>query len=144
MLPALPQWFPHLLDCAVPRRTVRHQISKSGLLDRVLMWAKFKESTALTKKSGSKKAVILGIPKLDDANCAGGPKADKCTLILTEGDSAKALAISGLSVVGRDYFGVFPLKGKLLNARDCSQSQMMGNTVRWNHCSGAPSPQRCR
>ena len=28
------------------------------------------------------------------------------------GDSAKALAISGLGVVGRDYYGVFPLKGK--------------------------------
>ena len=49
---------------------------------------------------------------------------------MTEGDSAKALAISGLSVVGRDYFGVFPLRGKLLNARDCSQSQIMGNSVR--------------
>jgi len=26
-------------------------------------------------------------------------------LILTEGDSAKALAVNGLSVVGRDYYG---------------------------------------
>jgi hypothetical protein len=50
------------------------QISKSGLLDRVLMWAKYKESAALTKKGGSKKAVILGIPKLDDANYAGSSK----------------------------------------------------------------------
>ncbi len=50
------------------------QISKSGLLDRVLMRAKYKESSALTKKGGSKKAVILGIPKLDDANHAGSSK----------------------------------------------------------------------
>ena len=37
-----------------------------------------------------------------------------CTHIYTmyTGDSAKALAISGLGVVGRDYYGVFPLKGK--------------------------------
>jgi hypothetical protein len=41
---------------------------------------------------------------------AGTPKSANCTLILTEGDSAKALAISGLGVVGRDYYGVFPLK----------------------------------
>jgi hypothetical protein len=27
----------------------------------------------------------------------------------------KALAVSGLSVVGRDRYGVFPLRGKLLN-----------------------------
>lgn len=33
-----------------------------------------------------------------------------CTLILTEGDSAKSLAISGLSIVGRDHYGVFPLR----------------------------------
>ena len=46
------------------------------------------------------------------------------TLILTEGDSAKSLAIAGLSVVGRDYFGVFPLKGKLLNVREASHKQV--------------------
>jgi DNA topoisomerase-2 len=51
-----------------------------------------------------------GIPKLDDANDAGGFNSERCTLILTEGDSAKTLAISGLSVVGRDHFGVFPLR----------------------------------
>ena len=55
-------------------------------------------------------AALAGISKLDDANEAGGRNSDKCTLILTEGDSAKALAISGLSVVGRDYFGVFPVR----------------------------------
>lgn len=67
--------------------------------------------------------VCAGIPKLDDANDAGGRNSDKCTLILTEGDSAKALAISGLSVVGRDSYGVFPLRGKLLNVRDASSTQ---------------------
>jgi DNA topoisomerase-2 len=46
---------------------------------------------------------------------------------LTEGDSAKALAISGLGVVGRDYYGVFPLKGKLLNVREASHTQIMKN-----------------
>ena len=65
-----------------------------------------------------------GIPKLDDANDAGGRASEKCTLILTEGDSAKALAISGLSVVGRDHYGVFPLRGKLLNVRDASALQV--------------------
>lgn len=50
-----------------------------------------------------------GIPKLEDANDAGGRNSEQCTLILTEGDSAKSLAVAGLSVVGRDRFGVFPL-----------------------------------
>jgi DNA topoisomerase-2 len=68
---------------------------------------------------------VQGIPKLDDANDAGTKNSSDCTLILTEGDSAKALAISGLSVVGRDRYGVFPLRGKLLNVRDATHQQIM-------------------
>ena len=56
----------------------------------------------------------LNIPKLEDAEMAGGPNAADCTLILTEGDSAKALAVAGLEVVGRERYGVLPLKGKPL------------------------------
>ena len=57
----------------------------------------------------------------------GTNKSEQCTLILTEGDSAKALVISGLSVVGRDKYGVFPLRGKLLNVREASDKQITGN-----------------
>lgn len=67
------------------------------------------------------------MPKLEDANLAGGPSASSCTLIVTEGDSAKALAVSGLAIVGRDRFGVFPLRGKLLNVRDASAAQLATN-----------------
>lgn len=60
--------------------------------------------------------------------CFEGTKdSHKCTLILTEGDSAKALAVAGLGVVGRDTFGVFPLRGKMLNVRDASAKQVMDN-----------------
>ena len=58
-------------------------------------------------------------------NFAGTKQSSKCTLILTEGDSAKATGISGLSVVGRDYYGVFPLKGKVLNVRDVTEKKCM-------------------
>merc|ERR1712000_718720 len=37
------------------------------------------------------------------------------------------LAVAGLGVVGRDYFGVFPLRGKLLNVRDVTQRQLLDN-----------------
>jgi len=60
------------------------------------------------------------VPKLEDANWAGTKRSGECVLILTEGDSAKALAMAGLEVVGRDRFGVFPLKGKFLNVRDAT------------------------
>ena len=43
-----------------------------------------------TGRRGAKdKAGIKAIPKLDDANWAGGPRSQECTLIITEGDSAK-------------------------------------------------------
>ncbi|CAE8673176.1 unnamed protein product, partial [Polarella glacialis] len=70
---------------------------------------------------------LLNIPKLEDANLAGGRDGRECTLILTEGDSAKTLAVAGLSVIGRDKYGVFPLRGKLLNVRDATFAQTMDN-----------------
>jgi DNA topoisomerase II len=103
------------------------KIENSGVIDNILSWAKFKQTAELKKKGGSKKSKLIGITKLDDANCAGTNKSRDCTLILTEGDSAKALAISGLGVVGRDYYGVFPLKGKLLNVREAPHAQIMKN-----------------
>ena len=67
---------------------------------------------------GKKKSRLLGIPKLEDANDAGGRNSQDCTIILTEGDSAKSLALAGIEVVGRDKYGVFPLRGKFLNVRE--------------------------
>jgi DNA topoisomerase-2 len=103
------------------------QVVKCGLTETVLQWAKFKQTKDLKKKDGKKKAKLTGIPKLDDANDAGGKYAKDCCLILTEGDSAKALAVSGLSVVGRDRYGVFPLKGKLLNVREAAMQTVTAN-----------------
>ncbi|XP_013188614.2 DNA topoisomerase 2 [Amyelois transitella] len=102
-------------------------VTKSGLVESVLTWAKFKAQTELVKASGKKQSKLKGIPKLEDANDAGTRNAHLCTLILTEGDSAKTLAVSGLSVVGRDHYGVFPLKGKPLNVRDASHKQVLEN-----------------
>jgi len=93
------------------------KIAKMGLMETAMNLSAFKENKDLKKSDGKKKTNIRGIPKLDDANWAGSAKSHLCTLILTEGDSAKALAISGLSVIGRDKYGVFPLKGKVLNVK---------------------------
>lgn len=76
---------------------------------------------------GKKKAKLMGIPKLEDANQAGTREGHKCTIILTEGDSAKSLALAGIEVIGRDYYGCFPLKGKLLNVRDATAKQIGEN-----------------
>ncbi|KAK8945392.1 DNA topoisomerase 2 [Platanthera guangdongensis] len=103
------------------------KIGKSGIVESLLSWADFKQSKELKKTDGTKRQKITGITKLDDANDAGGKNSDKCTLILTEGDSAKALAMAGIAVVGRNHYGVFPLRGKLLNVREASHKQIMEN-----------------
>eukprot|EP00897_Mesotaenium_endlicherianum_P007582 jgi/Mesen1/6852/ME000351S05970 len=70
------------------------KVGKSGVIESVLSWAMTKQSKELKKTDGSgKRQRLTGIDKLDDANDAGGKHAADCTLILTEGDSAKTLAI---------------------------------------------------
>lgn len=83
----------------------------------------------LTKTDGSKTSQLLGIPKLDDAIAAGTRESSKCTLILTEGDSAKALAVDGISSIedGKKYYGVFPLRGKVINVRNESIDRVGNN-----------------
>ncbi|PIO74202.1 DNA gyrase/topoisomerase IV, A subunit [Teladorsagia circumcincta] len=99
-----------------------------GVVDAVLAWVRFKQQEDMNKKCSGKKATKLkGIPKLEDANDAGTKNSQLCTLILTEGDSAKTLAVSGLGVVGRDRYGVFPLRGKLLNVREGNIKQVAEN-----------------
>ena len=97
------------------------------IVDKVLSFADFKLNKESKKTDGNKKSKIRDIPKLDDANWAGTRKSDEAILILTEGDSAKSMAISGLSVVGRDRYGVFPLKGKVMNVKDASKEMIMKN-----------------
>ncbi|RPD70799.1 type II DNA topoisomerase [Lentinus tigrinus ALCF2SS1-7] len=103
------------------------KVAKSSIVDHVLNWAKFKADQQMKKTDGNRRTRLTGMTKLSDANNAGTRKAQDCTLILTEGDSARALAIAGLGVVGRDNFGVFPLRGKLLNVRDAKHDQIMKN-----------------
>ena len=103
------------------------KVMKTSLIERAIKLNEFKDNLGLQKISGKKTSNVRGIEKLDDANKAGTNESLDCTLILTEGDSAKALAISGLSVIGRDYYGVFPLRGKLLNVRDINMKKVTDN-----------------
>uniref|UniRef100_A0A8D1L7W4 DNA topoisomerase 2 n=2 Tax=Sus scrofa TaxID=9823 RepID=A0A8D1L7W4_PIG len=113
--------------CQLSEKFIKAAIG-CGIVESILNWVKFKAQVQLNKKcSAVKHNRIKGIPKLDDANDAGGRNSTECTLILTEGDSAKTLAVSGLGVVGRDKYGVFPLRGKILNVREASHKQIMEN-----------------
>jgi len=99
---------------------------KTDITEKIIQQTNYKENKNMEKTDG-KKTSYIKVPKLSDANDAGTRKSKECTLILTEGDSAKSTAIAGLSVVGRSKYGVFPLKGKVLNVRDASNNDISQN-----------------
>lgn len=103
------------------------KLSKTGVVDEVVTFAKLKALSALKKSDGKKVQKIKGMDKLDDALWAGTRKSHMCRLILTEGDSAKSFAVAGTEIVGKERYGVFPLKGKLLNVRDATSSKLINN-----------------
>ena len=100
---------------------------KLGLLDEAKHVLEAKSLREVKKTDGKKRSVLRGIVKLEDALLAGTAKSSECTLILTEGDSAATSAISGLKEVGRERWGVFPLRGKLLNVRDITVQKFNAN-----------------
>lgn len=102
------------------------KLYKSEFTDKVLNLCDAAASKNLKKTDGKKTSRIL-VHQLDDANLAGTKDSADCTLILTEGLSARTMAISGLSVVGRDKYGVFPLRGKILNVKDAPAKKIQEN-----------------
>ncbi|KAK2956706.1 putative DNA topoisomerase 2 [Blattamonas nauphoetae] len=104
------------------------KLDKIPLAELLLQKETMKSELTLAKKTdGKKTSRLTGIPKLDDATLAGTKQAKDCTLILTEGDSAKTMVIGGLSAAGSDRFGVFPLRGKVLNVRGATNTQKEKN-----------------
>ncbi len=86
------------------------------------------KSTTITNK-------IKNIPKLYDAWYASTKKSSQCSLLICEGDSAKSMCISGLSALndpkkninGRDYYGIYPIRGKFINVQDATKKQISEN-----------------
>jgi len=103
------------------------KVAKMGVMDAALQLTEVKENKAAKKTDGTKSKSIRGIPKLTDANWAGTDKSSSCVLIFCEGDSAKTGVISGLSSEDRNIFGVYPLKGKVMNVRGELQKKVSEN-----------------
>jgi DNA topoisomerase-2 len=78
---------------------------------------------------------FLDIKGYNKANNAGVKKGNECILIVCEGDSAKTFAMEGINSngfnnkVGRDWFGIYPLRGKLLNTRNATSTSISKNKV---------------
>jgi DNA topoisomerase-2 len=105
-----------------------------GLRDELMRLQDATESRRLGKavamlNKGTRKRTLVGeeFKDLEDAKLAGSSRSGECTLILTEGKSAKAMAMCGLSVVGLERYGVFPLKGKPMNVRKATLKKAIAN-----------------
>lgn len=98
-----------------------------NLLEPHVMAQFINKENKIVQKSDGKKISKIHIPKLEDAHFAGTKKSKDCVLIITEGDSAKTFAMQGRSIIGPERYGVFSLKGKVLNVRDANSSQLANN-----------------
>ena len=118
---------PGRFGCRVdPDDAFIERLCKTGILERCDQLAAAADGKKVAKTDGSKKSRV-SVPQLDDANLAGTARSAQCTLILCEGMSAKTMAVAGLSEVGRDLYGIFPLRGKLLNVRDSAAAKIAAN-----------------
>ncbi|KAI0244672.1 DNA topoisomerase 2 [Massospora cicadina] len=106
---------PALVHAASLQKTFQAGVLKSVIINMLTALSQAKDNMAMVKALDfTKSRRILGIPKLEVANKAGTQESDKCTLILTEGESSKVL--------------------KLLSMMNASPSQVKGNKEFINLC----------
>ena len=105
----------------------KRKLLSSNLISLLMNVSENKLLKDLSKTSGTKTNRLVGIKGLEDANWAGTAKSNQTKLILTEGLSAKTFAMSAITVIGRDRFGIFPLKGKPLNVRGTAITKVTAN-----------------
>ena len=113
-------------SCIVSDKFIE-KLAKMGVMESACAIHEIKENKNAKKSDGSKSKNVRGIPKLVDANWAGGAKSHMCTIIFCEGDSAKAGIVSGLSSDDRNMIGVYPMKGKILNVRGELSKKILEN-----------------
>lgn len=112
----------------LPDKFINTLAKKCDIMAYASAIADKKAELSMKKTDGKIQTRVRGIPKLEDALWAGKKnKSSQCTLILTEGDSAKTFAMSGLAVIGKERYGVFPLRGKILNVKDVSLQKQLDN-----------------
>ena len=126
-IPEKPSKFKEDVEIDLPISFLKKVEKIEGLFEAVEEVSNVKIDKTLAKQSGKQKNRITGIPKLHDANKAGTAQSRRCTLAIVEGDSALSLVLSGRQVVGSDYLGAYPLKGKPLNVRNATMEQIQKN-----------------
>lgn len=114
------------------KKTHITNILKWSVIDNIEDIIRSKEMCVLKKaEKVTKKTKVEGY---DKANKAGSKDSNKCSLFVTEGLSAKTYVVAGIKEgiygrKGRDWNGVLPVRGKLLNVRDKAPTSITDNKV---------------
>lgn len=106
-------------------------ILKWDVIDKIKSLVEAKDLVEL-KKVEKKTKGFKKIEGFQPANLAGGKKSLECSLILCEGLSASTFCTSGLvsgvyGKSGRDYMGIYPMRGVGLNVRGKPSATISGN-----------------
>lgn len=107
--------------CVIPTRLISSFITSNNVIELLSSKLISQENNKL------KRAKIKNVEKLVEANKAGTAEGYKCTLFICEGLSAKTMVDSGICILGHDYYGCYPLRGKVLNSRNAAPTQYHKN-----------------
>ena len=110
--------------CDVPEKFI-DDVFKTSIIDNAIKFGKATEDISAPKAKTDRRSILSSIPKLEDANDADSKEWQECVLIITEGDSAASMVLKGLP--NRDKYGVFPIRGKLLNVSEATSLQLKTN-----------------
>lgn len=121
--------------------TVKAEV-KPSMITKILKWSCIERLTDIidTKNLVSLKSIerkkkgYTKIENLTSANNEGKKNASECILILVEGDSPATFAKYGIASgaygkKGPDWFGVYKLRGKVLNCRNSTMDSISANKV---------------
>lgn len=103
------------------------ELKKSKIIESILEWVEARQQAQLKRLNKKAAGKTIRVEKLVDAHNAGTTKSEKTALFIAEGDSAKNSAMNGFTVVGRDYYGIYPVRGRILNVRDVVPSKIINN-----------------
>lgn len=117
---------------ASPSKTHINNLCKWSVMDQLENLIRMKELSVL--KNVERKKGFKRIEGLSPANNEGGKNGRECILAIVEGDSAKTFASHGLQQgvfdkKGRDWIGIYPIRGKILNTRNATPLAISKNTV---------------
>nr|WIL05274.1 topoisomerase IIA [Pithovirus mammoth] len=116
------------LKIALPEGLFK-KMASWDLVARLFSTIESRELKALSSTDGKKRKHV-NIHQLQDANFAGTKQSSDCSLYVVEGVSASGYA-GGLAdaLEGRDYIGIYPIRGKLLNVMNANPMQIANNDV---------------